>query len=51
MIVYVVVGQTQLGNFVMNVFSSRHGAENFIDSLNGVGYDHSPYIEEHILGD
>lgn len=49
-IIYVVIGQTQMTNFIMEVFSTKQKAENFIKSKEVEnGWYYSPYIEEYKL--
>lgn len=48
--IYVVMGQSQITNFVMQVFKNKPDAEKFIaDEKEKGGADKAPYIEEHEL--
>lgn len=48
--VYVVVGQTEITNFVMKIFSTRKKAKTFIIQKNKKRkWDYAPYIEVHKL--
>lgn len=48
--VYTIVGQTQITNFIMQVFSTKEKAEDFIAlKTKEGGWDYSPYIETHKL--
>jgi len=48
--IYIVMGQSQITNFVMQVFQNKPDAEKFIaDEKAKSGIDKAPYIEEHEL--